>query len=546
MPSEVVINTKLGQIKGVQSSNVLNKANLFSFLGIPYAAPPTGNLRFKPPQLHPGWEGILDASKEGGMCAQLDAMHGAGLCGGDDCLYLNVYSSNVEPGTKHAVMVFVHGGGFTFGNSSPMFYGSDLLVAKDVVLVTLNYRLNIFGFLNLGLDDCPGNAGLRDIIAALEWVKSNISDFGGDPKNVTLFGESAGSASVHYLMMAPKAKGLFHRAILQSGTALDTWAHQSSQESKENAVAVAKHLGCQSEDPVSVLEFLRNVPALDLIKPQNQVVVTPEKIRTALVFPFVPSPESVGPPEERVVWDNPVSMLTQTHSIPFLCGINSQEGLILLKHGASTVDKLLDTLDKDFERVVPRNLNAEGAKEKLIAGDIKRFYFGSSPVNVQKINQYFDLYSDLLFTLGHYGTMSMISKLKPGQAYGYVFSFEGELNVFKKLVLQGLEFEVPGACHVDELGYLFYIAITGMVPEPGSPEEKASENIRSLWTNFAKTGVPHMETFSSWNPCTQQDVSHLNINETLSVHQGFPFPARYDFWKQLYSTYASNFLKGNL
>uniref|UniRef100_A0A8D8PTT0 Carboxylic ester hydrolase n=1 Tax=Cacopsylla melanoneura TaxID=428564 RepID=A0A8D8PTT0_9HEMI len=547
MSTEITINTRLGQIKGIQRSNALTKADLFSFQGIPYAAPPVGDLRFRPPQPHPGWDRILDATKEGGICAQMDGMLGLGLCGSDDCLYLNVYSPNMEPGANKAVMVFVHGGGFTFGHSSSLFYGPDLLLAKDVVLVTLNYRVNIFGFLNLGIEACPGNVGLKDMIAALQWVKDNISQFGGDPNIVTLFGESAGAASVHYLMMAPPAKGLFHRAILQSGTAIDSWAFHTTQESHNNGVVLAKALGCQSEEPGSVLEFLKNIPAQDLIKPMNQHVITKEKTRRSLVFPFVPSVEAAGSPEDRVVWDHPVSMMKQvTAQVPFLIGINSQEGLLLLKHTSKDLSQLIEDLSSDFERAVPVNMNADGAKEKLIASSIKQFFFGNRQINLETAIPYLELYSDLLFTLGHYETLSMFAQTSPGQAFAYLFPYDGELNVFKKMIMQGLELQLPGACHVDELGYLFYIEMAGILPEPGSSDEKVSDNMTTLWTNFAKTGKPVTESFHSWTPCSQKDSSYLNLDVTLSTKPGFVFPERYDFWKELYATYQPNFLKGNL
>ncbi|XP_026678740.1 pyrethroid hydrolase Ces2e-like isoform X2 [Diaphorina citri] len=238
--TEIIINTELGQIKGVQRSNALTNAALYSFQGIPYAAPPVGDLRFRPPQAHPGWEGTLDATKEGGICVQNDVMLGMFESGSDDCLYLNVYSPCITAGANKAVMVFVHGGGFTFGHPAEVFYGPDWLVAKDVVLVAIHYRVNIFGFLNLGLEECPGNVGLRDIMASLQWVQANISDFGGNPNNVTLFGESAGAASIHYLLMAPSTRGLFHRVIMQSGSALDSWAFHTAEDNWNSLLSCSK------------------------------------------------------------------------------------------------------------------------------------------------------------------------------------------------------------------------------------------------------------------------------------------------------------------
>ncbi|KAI5702713.1 hypothetical protein M8J75_003317 [Diaphorina citri] len=491
--TEIIINTELGQIKGVQRSNTLTNAALYSFQGIPYAAPPVGDLRFRPPQAHPGWESTLDATKEGGICVQNDVMLGMFESGSDDCLYLNVYSPCITAGANKAVMVFVHGGGFTFGHPAEVFYGPDWLVAKDVVLVAIHYRVNIFGFLNLGLEECPGNVGLRDIMASLHWVQANISDFGGNPNNVTLFGESAGAASIHYLLMAPSTRGLFHRVIMQSGSALDSWAFHTAEDNRDNGVAVAKLLGCQSEDSRSVLDFLKSQPALDLLKPQEQI-----------------------------------------------------EGIIMLKHSPGALIKVFDSLDRNFERTVPNNFHADRAKAKLIAAEIRQFYFKDRPIDMGAINRYLDLYSDLLFALGHYETLFSYSQSNPGQGYAYLFSYEGELNVFKNAVQMMYDLQIPGASHVDELGYLFCVTMMGGVLKPGSTEEKVSENIRTLWTNFAKNGVPNTETFTSWTPCSHNDISYLDIGSTLSTKQGFVFSNRFAFWKNLYASYQANFLKGNL
>ncbi|KAI5733658.1 hypothetical protein M8J76_014382 [Diaphorina citri] len=478
--TEIIINTELGQIKGVQRSNALTNAALYSFQGIPYAAPPVGDLRFRPPQAHPGWEGTLDATKEGGICVQNDVMLGMFESGSDDCLYLNVYSPCITAGANKAVMVFVHGGGFTFGHPAEVFYGPDWLVAKDVVLVAIHYRVNIFG--------------------------------------------------------------LFHRVIMQSGSALDSWAFHTAEDNRDNGVAVAKLLGCQSEDSRSVLDFLKSQPALDLLKPQEQI-----KSGKSLVFPFVPSVECTGLPENRLVWDTPAVMLKQKlPSIPFLCGLNSQEGIIMLKQSPGALTKVFDSLDRNFERTVPNNFHADRAKAKLIAAEIRQFYFEDRPIDMGAINRYLDLYSDLLFALGHYETLFSYSQSNPGQGYAYLFSYEGDLNVFKNAVQMMYDLQIPGASHVDELGYLFCVTMMGGVLKPGSTEEKVSENIRTLWTNFAKNGVPNTETFTSWTPCSHNDISYLDIGSTLSTEQGFVFSNRFAFWKNLYASYQANFLKGNL
>ncbi|ENN76283.1 hypothetical protein HUJ04_002412 [Dendroctonus ponderosae] len=192
---------------------------IFGFLGIPFALPPVGDLRFKHPVPSGPWKGTLNASKIHPVCPQRDIYRRSELFEGEeDCLYLNVYSPKLpteEDASLLPVMVFFHGGGWLCGGGNTMWYGPDVLLDRDVVLVVPNYRLGALGFLSTGDEIVPGNNGLKDQNLALRWIQSNIQYFGGDPKSVTLFGESAGGASVHYHMMSPKSKGVCHADDLQ-------------------------------------------------------------------------------------------------------------------------------------------------------------------------------------------------------------------------------------------------------------------------------------------------------------------------------------------
>ncbi|XP_077282716.1 juvenile hormone esterase-like isoform X3 [Temnothorax americanus] len=178
----------------------------FAFRGIPYAKPPIGELRFKDPVPPEPWSGDRDAFKYGNVAVQLD-IFSREIIGDEDCLYLNVYTTDLNPAEKRAVMVWIHGGGFFTGSGNAIIYGPDYIVQKDVVLVTLNYRLGVLGFLNLDDKVATGNQGLKDVVMALQWIQKNISKFGGNPTNITIFGESAGGAIVHYITLSPLAKG---------------------------------------------------------------------------------------------------------------------------------------------------------------------------------------------------------------------------------------------------------------------------------------------------------------------------------------------------
>ncbi|MBA2280505.1 MAG: carboxylesterase family protein, partial [Acidimicrobiia bacterium] len=216
----MIVATSGGQVRGFEKGGVLR------FRGIPYAAPPVGPLRFRPPQPHEGWTGVRDALEPGAMAPQvaggLEAMLGsAKMAQGEDCLFLNVTTPAADDAGR-PVLVWIHGGGFVGGAGSiPWYSGVRYAQRDDVVVVSINYRLGALGFTHLpGLGEGfagSGNAGILDQVAALRWTRDNIAAFGGDPGNVTVFGESAGGMSIGTLLATPEASGLFHRAIAQSG-----------------------------------------------------------------------------------------------------------------------------------------------------------------------------------------------------------------------------------------------------------------------------------------------------------------------------------------
>uniref|UniRef100_A0A1B6CKI6 Carboxylic ester hydrolase n=1 Tax=Clastoptera arizonana TaxID=38151 RepID=A0A1B6CKI6_9HEMI len=274
---KVIVNTTYGRIAGERKLYSLKGDEYFyQFRGIPYAAAPVGNLRFKPPQPMKPWSDIKDAFEFGASCVQCNTR---GPFGSEDCLFINVYTSEMpKNGTNlKPVMFWIYGGSFQTGSAD--IYGPEYLIRKDIVLVTFNYRVNVLGFFALGNKEVSGNYGLKDQLFALKWVQANIANFGGDPSRVTIFGESAGSASVQYQLLSAQSKGLFHQAIVQSGSALDPWALTKSP--KDVAFKLAKSLGHNLNNTNELYLFFMQQPADLLARASDKLLLSEEQKKVA-------------------------------------------------------------------------------------------------------------------------------------------------------------------------------------------------------------------------------------------------------------------------
>jgi para-nitrobenzyl esterase len=483
----LVVKTEEGKVHG----KLINSGAVRAFQGIPYAAPPVGDLRWKAPQPAAAWKGELDATNFGHHCAQghvFDDMVFQDSGPSEDCLSLNVYTpADAKPGSKLPVMFWIHGGGYSGGGSSEPRHNGDFLPTKGVILVTINYRLGVFGFLALPelaaeQGGSSGNYGMMDMVAALTWVKKNISEFGGDPSNVTIFGESAGSFAVSTLMAAQPARGLFAKAIGESGGALSegTLAMQTLAVRGPKDEEWMKSVGATN------LAELRAIPTdkiLESTAKRGQVGFSPDIDGKFLTEPVIDTYRA-----------------GKQAKVPLIAGFNRDEGswfaigMTAEKLKAMAIQRFGDRAET-FLKLYPGGTDAELSRSAA------------------------DFGGDAFIAYGTWKWMEIDRKTGDPDIYRYKLDLASPPSKYH-----------PGsfAFHSDDIEYIFGTLDT----RPGAvwrPEDrKLSEQMMSYWTNFAKKGDPNGPGLPEWPKYGEGDpVLHLDNPITSRPDEN---RARYEFW----------------
>ena len=318
----VRVSTKYGDVEGLVTSysNALGPFNSVSkFLGIPFAAPPIGKFRLKPPRRPVAWSNVLQAKKNGNVCWQSKdfefyiKMFTSNVTYSEDCLYLNVFSPNVS--LNLPVMVYIHGGGYSAGSAIP--YPSDNLALHGVVVVVIQYRLGPFGFLTTGDSAAPGNFGMLDQVQALTWVKENIENFGGDSSKVTIFGLSAGATSVSLHLLSPLSKSLFHQVIAESGVDLSPFATQPVSFGLRFAKELAQKLDCPSNNHEAMVDCIREKKDDDIQKASESI--------NYQIYDYLPWAPVV---DNHFLLDTPLNLRKkgEFEKLNLMISFNSQEG----------------------------------------------------------------------------------------------------------------------------------------------------------------------------------------------------------------------------
>ncbi|XP_021912901.1 esterase E4-like isoform X2 [Zootermopsis nevadensis] len=538
MAESVTVTVAQGGLRG-KKVTTRTGITYYSFQGIPYCKPPVGPLRFKAPHPADSWEGIRDALTEGSVAPQIDDVVADAYLGEEDCLYLNVYTPKLPSNSGDdlkAVMVWIHGGGFYMGSGNTQIHGPDYLVAGDVVLVTFNYRLGALGFLSTEDSETSSNNGLKDQVMALRWVQQNIAQFGGDPGNVTIFGVSAGGGSVHFHLLSPMSAGLFHRAIAMSGVVLNPWA--LIEEPRDRAFRLGAALGSKATNSKELVEFLRTVPAQQLVEDIVKAQ-TPEEKASQLLF-FAPTLETGAQQGEEVfLTGKPLDLMQEGrfHKVPFMSGITSQEGMLIMR-AVFKNPTLLNELNNNYEYFVPSTmkLKQKSAKSQEIARKIKHFYFGDKPVSRETLQPLFDLFSDIYFITGIKKSIELQLQHSDTPIYFYEFSFDEKLGMIEKYLGDST---IAGVCHGAEVAYLFKaFYVNDDKLDPNTDYMKTVARMVKMWTNFAKTGNPTPKIDPllgvTWTPVTKGELNYLNIDKELTMQKDIA-KDRVAFWEELQS-----------
>jgi para-nitrobenzyl esterase len=458
--AQVQVRTKAGVVAGIKSAD----GKVVIFKGVPFAAPPVGDLRWKEPQPVAPWNGVRKATEFGARCMQAriyEDMVFRDSGPSEDCLYLNVWTPGISGKTKLPVMVWIYGGGFQAGATSEPRQDGEHLARKGVVIVSMNYRLGIFGFFSHpGLTaesahHASGNYGLMDQAAALKWVHENIAAFGGDPNNVTIFGESAGSFAVSALMASPMSKELIHAAIGESGAFFGKKLGPKSLEESEKRDAIfAESLGLKSIGQLRALSAQR---ILDAAMSGNREL-------------FEPSVDGYFMPSRA--YD--IYVRGEQAHIPLLAGWNHDEGSYQRFFGTEQVNK------ENYAAKI-RQLFGEAAAEAF-----KLFPGGSA----EEVKSSAGLLSTADFVFGMWKWMGI--HLQTGEAPVYRYEFDQAPPISEKH-----EAEAGLAYHSAEIEYVFGTLNWKKIPWRAK-DYKLSEQMGLYWTNFAKTGNPNSAGLVVW------------------------------------------------
>lgn len=507
------VNTTEGIVEGSRAVD----GDYFAFYGVPYAGPTSGPNRFKMPIPPKPYPGVLRATDSNIFCAQPSSR---GLIGVEDCLTLSIFTRNIT--SPKPVIVFLNSDEYTNTNNQPMSYKR--LVEQNIVFVTMNFRLSIFGFLCLGVQEPPGNAGLRDVLQGLKWIKSNIASFGGDPNNVILMGHASGGALVDLLTLSPQIENLAHKAIVLSGSALAPWAVAY------DPVGYANLLGTKLEYDHKTPQVL----AQRLINTDINVLHTALNDfkffnNTPLFAPCVENPKLS--PNHTVLGDAPINILRSGNyvQIPVIYGYTNKEGTMRAEE--ADFGNWLSLMQTNFTSFLQVDLKLANNKT-AVAASIRDFYFGSSVISMETIEDFLDYQGDTLVLVSTIRAAKERALTSKSEVKLVEFAYLGTLNS------NWIHNQVPlsGAAHGAFLNYLFGYDLR---PADDAVSRTFVERVRAFAYNLSN---------NTWSAITKDATNYLYYggngaptanNTSIYVEEPRfnPHVQRMSFWNNLYEKF---------
>ncbi|XP_055530491.1 glutactin-like [Wyeomyia smithii] len=518
-PNTLVDIHDLGVVRGSTSYTARTNQCFASFYNIPYAEPTTGAKRFKPPTRIAPWTAVRDVTQPGLECPQPDG-HNQNV---EDCLSLSVFTKNTNG--SFPVMVYVHGGGFYRGSAAE--YPPHYLLEREIVLVVLQYRLGPFGFLSTLSETIPGNAGILDIIMAVEWVRNYIADFGGDPQMITLFGQSAGAAAISALLYSPLVSHyLFQQVILQSGGSMSNWAIDSNPVA--NAKNIANLVGCIVDDTTltAIEQCLMEASTQSLV---NATLPHLHNI-------FIDGMQDIS--GMGMVVGGPSGFLLRTplrsarqglmrHDVRMMGGVTKQDGSFLLN---SFYDHLVTdgrfnhSMYIQFELVDTMNriMQLDDNSGALLAFEIQTL-FSESDLSSGNITQMVRGLIDIAGAIALKGPVlrdiQANVRISEKETYLYTFDYAGEHTRFGYGKDTSHYPFSGGVHHSDENIYLF--PYPDKVANLNQADTEISEMMLDLWTSFAIDGVPASNHTPPWQPVHGFTGPYMHIDKPASIEQNF-------------------------
>ncbi|XP_050302566.1 juvenile hormone esterase-like [Anthonomus grandis grandis] len=528
--ADLIVSLPYGTIRGKELVSPGNKT-FRAFQGIPYAAAPVGTLRFQAPQDPYSWEGTKNTTKDGHVCFSIKKDSDEE---NEDCLFMNVFTPilNNSLAEKLPVMLWIYGGAFRTGSSKYNSFGPDFLIEKDVVIASFNYRVGPFGFLATEDGVIPGNAGLKDQAMAIKWVNENIALFGGDPARVTLFGQSAGGASVGYQLLYKKNEGLINGAILQSGSPLSSFSFMGDISARAYAFDLASQIDNSTNfgnDTDLLVDFLLNVTGRQIDKASTLTTVTSR-----------PLPVIENDSEDAFLTRESYEMLLAGDflKIPIMVGTTSEEDIYGFDD-IESVNSSFTSYDKKHAKFVPsKGFHLKtGQTSEEVGEEIYQLYFANVSSD-EKLGHFVKYSSDNKYSKPMIKHADLSSNYT--DVYFYIFSHDGPMGNWN--------FSVPGADlvgHGEDDRYIWQVKSStytnvdlSIFPEA---DRLTHERVITLWTNFAKYLNPTPEESAllqniTWPKVTPGNFQYLDIGDDLIIRED-PKSPYYAGWTKIYEQY---------